>query len=77
MLNKIIRFFRPEPSVASITSAFTKQARALDDLATAKTDEVFATEDQITELKRRSDDAAEEAQKARSVAARIEALIEG
>lgn len=77
MIKKIISFFRPEPSVASITAAFAKQVRALDDLSTAKTDEVIACEDQIEALNARSNAAAKEGAKARAIAHRIEALIEG
>jgi hypothetical protein len=77
MLNKIIRFFRPEPTVASITSAFTKQVIALDELSAAKNKEVIQCDDQIAALRVQSNAAVEEAQKARAIAARIDALIEG
>lgn len=77
MLNKIIRFFRPEPSVSSITAAFTKQVAALDKLTHAKRDEAMNCGMQIDALHERQKAAMIESNKAAVIAGRIEALIEG
>jgi hypothetical protein len=76
MLNKIIRFFRSEPSVASITSAFVKQVQALDELADAKRDEVMNCAMKIDALHEQQKAAMKESHRAAVISARIEALIE-
>ena len=77
MLNKIIRFFRPEATVASITAAFTKQVAALEQVTTSKRDEAMTCGMQIDALHEQQKAAMVEANKAAVIAARIEALIEG
>lgn len=47
MLNKIISLFRPEPSVAGVTAAFSKQVAALDTINPAKRNEAPACDAQI------------------------------
>lgn len=76
MLNKIIRFFRPEPSVETITASFTKQAAALEALAEAKTNAAVACDDQMENLRKARNSAVRESLQARKVADRINALLD-